>query len=181
LVRSFYWLCLAISLIGAILIFFITAPSSKLFKSTKSQKTLGAEKIANWLKRNGHQVKKAKSGTKSFGEYDTVYLSALYTWELPVLIEEAKKKNFLLPVPFLHMMIQFGNTALSEFFEKHLPQIINNYLSLKTSMASLILLLFFAHVGALGLFVTLGLEWTGLRSIQRAMILDAGTLLDGCP
>ena len=31
-------------------------------------------------------------------------------------------------------MIQFGDTVLSEFFAKHLPQIINNYLSLKTSM-----------------------------------------------
>jgi hypothetical protein len=32
--------------------------------------------------------------------------------------------------------------------------------------------LFLHIVGALGLFVTLGLEWTGLRSIQRAMILE---------
>jgi polyhydroxyalkanoate synthesis repressor PhaR len=51
-----------------------------------------------------------------------------------ILLEEAKKKNFLLPVPILHLMIQFGDTVLSEFFENHLPQIINNYLSLKTSM-----------------------------------------------
>jgi polyhydroxyalkanoate synthesis repressor PhaR len=51
-----------------------------------------------------------------------------------ILLEEAKKKNFLLPVPILHLMIQLGDTMLGEFFEKHLPQILKNYLSLKTSM-----------------------------------------------
>ncbi len=51
-----------------------------------------------------------------------------------ILLEEAKTKNFLLPVPILHLMIRLGDTMLSEFFEKHLPQIIENYLSLKTSM-----------------------------------------------
>lgn len=51
-----------------------------------------------------------------------------------ILLEEAKKKNFLLPVPILHLMIRFGDTVLSEFIEKYLPQIINNYLSLKTSI-----------------------------------------------
>jgi polyhydroxyalkanoate synthesis repressor PhaR len=51
-----------------------------------------------------------------------------------VLLEEAKKKNFLLPGPILHLMIQFGETVLSEFFEKHLQQIIKNYLVFKTSV-----------------------------------------------
>jgi polyhydroxyalkanoate synthesis repressor PhaR len=51
-----------------------------------------------------------------------------------ILLEEAKKKNFLLPVPLLHLMIQFGETVLSEFFEKHLHQIIKNYLAFKTSV-----------------------------------------------
>lgn len=51
-----------------------------------------------------------------------------------ILLEEAKKKNFLLPVPLLHLMIQFGETVLSEFFEKHLQQIIKNYLAFKTSV-----------------------------------------------
>ncbi|HYA15802.1 MAG TPA: polyhydroxyalkanoate synthesis regulator DNA-binding domain-containing protein [Syntrophales bacterium] len=51
-----------------------------------------------------------------------------------VLLEEAKNKNFLLPVPILHLMIQFGETVLNEFFEKHLQQIIKNYLAFKTSV-----------------------------------------------
>ena len=51
-----------------------------------------------------------------------------------IILEEAKKKNFLLPVPLLHLMIQFGETVLSEFFEKHLQQIIRNYLAHKSSV-----------------------------------------------
>lgn len=31
-------------------------------------------------------------------------------------------------------MIQFGETVLNEFFEKHLQQIIKNYLAFKTSV-----------------------------------------------
>jgi polyhydroxyalkanoate synthesis repressor PhaR len=51
-----------------------------------------------------------------------------------IILEEAKKKNFLLPVPLLHLIIQFGETVLSEFFEKYLQQIIRNYLAYKSSV-----------------------------------------------
>ncbi len=51
-----------------------------------------------------------------------------------IILEEAKSKNFLLPVPLLHLMIRFGQTILSEFFEKYLQQVINNYLAYKTSV-----------------------------------------------
>jgi polyhydroxyalkanoate synthesis repressor PhaR len=51
-----------------------------------------------------------------------------------IILEEAKSKNFLLPVPLLHLMIQFGETVLSEFFEKYLQQVVKNYLSYKTSV-----------------------------------------------
>ncbi len=51
-----------------------------------------------------------------------------------IILEEAKSKNFLLPVPLLHLMIQFGENVLSEFFEKYLQQVLNNYLAYKTSV-----------------------------------------------
>ena len=51
-----------------------------------------------------------------------------------IILEEARKKNFLLPVPLLHLMIQFGETVLSEFFEKYLQQVVKNYLAYKTSV-----------------------------------------------
>jgi hypothetical protein len=52
---------------------------------------LGVEKITNWLSRQGHRVTKAKPGVKALNGYDSVYLSALYTWDIPALIEEVKR------------------------------------------------------------------------------------------
>lgn len=48
-----------------------------------------------------------------------------------IVLEEARKKNILLPVPVLHMIIQYGDNALGEFFEKYLQQTIRNYLHFK--------------------------------------------------
>ena len=62
---------------------------------------LATAKITAWLKRSGHEVKKlAFNGCLASPEtavrYDTddykaVFLSALYTWDLPFLVEEARK------------------------------------------------------------------------------------------
>lgn len=51
-----------------------------------------------------------------------------------ILLDEAKKKNFLLPIPLLHLIIRYGNTVLEEFFDKYLQQIIRNYLDYKSTM-----------------------------------------------
>jgi polyhydroxyalkanoate synthesis repressor PhaR len=51
-----------------------------------------------------------------------------------VVLEEAKNKSILLPVPLLHLIIQYGDTVLNEFFEKYLQQIIRTYLSYKSSV-----------------------------------------------
>ncbi|MDA3895242.1 MAG: transcriptional regulator, partial [Desulfobacteraceae bacterium] len=48
-----------------------------------------------------------------------------------IVMEEAKKKNVLLPVPLLHLVIRYGETELSEFFGKYLEKMINSYLSYK--------------------------------------------------
>ncbi len=48
-----------------------------------------------------------------------------------IILEEARKKNALLPVPLLHLIIRFGDNVLNEFFEKYLQQIIKNYLAYK--------------------------------------------------
>jgi polyhydroxyalkanoate synthesis repressor PhaR len=48
-----------------------------------------------------------------------------------IVLEESRKKNSLLPVPLLHLIIQYGENILSEFFEKYLEQTIKNYLSYK--------------------------------------------------
>lgn len=46
-----------------------------------------------------------------------------------IILEEAKNNNVLLPVPLLHLIIQFGNNQLGEFFKTYLQQIIQAYLS----------------------------------------------------
>lgn len=52
---------------------------------------------------------------------------------LQILAEEAKNKNFLLPVSFLHLVIQQGQNVLREFFDKYLELTIRNYLLYKTA------------------------------------------------
>jgi polyhydroxyalkanoate synthesis repressor PhaR len=49
-----------------------------------------------------------------------------------IILEESRKKNSLLPVTLLHLIIQYGENILSEFFEKYLEQTLRNYLSYKT-------------------------------------------------
>lgn len=51
-----------------------------------------------------------------------------------IILEEAKRKNILLPVPLLHLIIRHGETILFEFLDKHLQQILRNYLSYKSTI-----------------------------------------------
>jgi polyhydroxyalkanoate synthesis repressor PhaR len=46
-----------------------------------------------------------------------------------IILEEAKKKNVLLPVPLLHLIIQYGENLLGEFFENYLEQMIKSYIN----------------------------------------------------
>lgn len=50
-----------------------------------------------------------------------------------VILEEARKKNALLPVPVLHLIIKHGDNVLGEFFEKYLHQILSQYLQQKAA------------------------------------------------
>ena len=51
-----------------------------------------------------------------------------------IVMEEAKNKNALLPVPMLHMIIRYGDNLLAEFFEKYFHQIFHNFVSHKQAM-----------------------------------------------
>jgi polyhydroxyalkanoate synthesis repressor PhaR len=48
-----------------------------------------------------------------------------------IILEESRKKNSLLPVSLLHLIVQHGETVLSEFFEHYLEQTLKNYLTYK--------------------------------------------------
>jgi len=51
-----------------------------------------------------------------------------------IILEEAKNKNFLLPIPVLHLIIQYGDNILGEFFEKYLQQMITTYVAHKNAV-----------------------------------------------
>lgn len=51
-----------------------------------------------------------------------------------IILEEAKNKSTLLPVPLLYLIIQYGNNILEEFFEKYLQQTIQNYVNYKAAV-----------------------------------------------
>jgi hypothetical protein len=48
-----------------------------------------------------------------------------------IVLEEARKKKYLLPPPLLYLIIQYGENVLTDFFEKYLEQTIRNYLLLR--------------------------------------------------
>lgn len=50
-----------------------------------------------------------------------------------ILLEEARTKKMLLPVPLMHLIIRFGDNVLGEFMEKYLQQIMQTYLSHKAA------------------------------------------------
>jgi len=74
------------------------------------------------LIRQGRQVEVVDAKTK-----EDVTASIL----TQIVLEEAKNKNIILPVPVLHMIIQYGDNVLGEFFEKYLQQMIQTYLAHK--------------------------------------------------
>lgn len=49
-----------------------------------------------------------------------------------IILEESRKKNFLLPIPLLHLVIQFGENILQDFFQRYLEEVLKNYLSYRS-------------------------------------------------
>jgi polyhydroxyalkanoate synthesis repressor PhaR len=51
-----------------------------------------------------------------------------------IVLEAAKQDNTLLPVPILHMIIQYGDNLLGEFFSKYFQKSIQNYVDYKATV-----------------------------------------------
>lgn len=51
-----------------------------------------------------------------------------------IIVEEAKNSRTLLPVSLLHLIIESGESVLSEFFDKYLELTLINYLNYKKSL-----------------------------------------------
>jgi len=51
-----------------------------------------------------------------------------------IIMEKARKKNALLPVSLLHLIIRHGDNVLEEFFDNYLEQTIKNYITYKSAV-----------------------------------------------
>jgi polyhydroxyalkanoate synthesis repressor PhaR len=51
-----------------------------------------------------------------------------------IIMEKAKKNQELLPVSLLHLVIQFGENLLHDFFDKYLEKTMENYLVYRKTM-----------------------------------------------
>jgi polyhydroxyalkanoate synthesis repressor PhaR len=50
-----------------------------------------------------------------------------------IVMEAAKRKNILLPAPVLHLIIRYGDNALSDYFEKYFQKTLQNYIGAKNA------------------------------------------------
>ncbi|MBW1659358.1 MAG: polyhydroxyalkanoate synthesis regulator DNA-binding domain-containing protein [Deltaproteobacteria bacterium] len=90
---------------------------------TNSSVYVTLEQVAEMIRR-GSQVEVRDAKTR---EDVTAFILT------QIVLERARNKRVLLPVPLLHLIIQYGENILEEFFEKYLEQILKNYLSYKAA------------------------------------------------
>jgi polyhydroxyalkanoate synthesis repressor PhaR len=50
-----------------------------------------------------------------------------------IILEQAKNRDLLLPVPVLHMIIRYGDNVLNDFFDRYLQPILQNYMTHKSA------------------------------------------------
>ena len=91
---------------------------------TKRSKYVTLSEVADWV-RSGQEVEVVDAKTKK--DVTAFVLTQ-------ILLEEARNRNVLLPVPLLNMIIRYGDNELVDFFEKYLQQIIRSYLAYKGAM-----------------------------------------------
>jgi len=90
---------------------------------TEASAYVTLQEVADMI-RTGRQVRVLEAKTK---EDVTGFILT------QIILEEARNKNALLPVPLLHLIIQFGDNLLGDFFDSYLQQIIQAYLSQKAA------------------------------------------------
>ena len=95
--------------------------SNRRLYDTRNSCYVTLEDVAGMI-RSGQQVQILDVGTK---EDVTAFILT------QIILEAAKRKNSLLPVPVLHLIICYGDNALGEFFDKYFQKTIQNYLATK--------------------------------------------------
>ncbi len=92
--------------------------------NTSDSKYMTLEEMAELI-RQGHQIEVIDAKTKR--DVTAFILTQ-------IVLEQAKNKNTLLPIPLLHLIIRFGDNVLVDFFENHLQQVIGSYIEYKQTM-----------------------------------------------
>jgi polyhydroxyalkanoate synthesis repressor PhaR len=91
---------------------------------THNSRYITLEELAAII-RKGHEVKVVDAKTNTDV---TAYILT------QIVLEQAKNNNALLPPPILHLIIQYGDNVLMDFFESYLQQIVRNYIQYKMSV-----------------------------------------------
>jgi len=95
--------------------------SNRRLYDTRNSRYVTLEDVAGMI-RSGEEVKIHDADTK---EDVTAFILT------QIVLEAAKRRNSLLPVPVLHLIIRYGDNALGEFFDKYFQKTIQNYLVTK--------------------------------------------------
>ena len=95
--------------------------SNRRLYDTRNSRYVTLEDVTGLIK-SGNRVEIIDAATK---EDVTAFILT------QVILEEARKKNILLPVTVLHLIIQHGEGALNDFFDKYFQKTIQNYLDYK--------------------------------------------------
>jgi polyhydroxyalkanoate synthesis repressor PhaR len=98
-------------------------PNRRLYDTTLS-KYITINDVAELIKK-GHRVE-----VKEVNSDEDVTALVL----TQIIMEKAKKNQELLPVSLLHLVIQFGENFLHEFFDNYLEKTMENYLVYKKAM-----------------------------------------------
>lgn len=98
-------------------------PNRRLY-NTESSSYITIHDVAELIK-EGHRVE-VRDVTND-GDVTALVLTQ-------IIMNKAKKNQELLPVSLLHLVIQFGENLLHEFFDKYLEKTMENYLLYRKTM-----------------------------------------------
>jgi polyhydroxyalkanoate synthesis repressor PhaR len=91
--------------------------SNRRIYDTEKSAYVTLNQVADYI-RAGRRVKIEDAKTK---EDVTAFILT------QIILEEAKKKNALMPVHLLHLIIRYGDNLMGEFFEKYFYQTFQNF------------------------------------------------------
>jgi len=97
--------------------------SNRRLYDTRNSQYVTLEDVSAMV-RAGEQVQIQDAST---GEDVTAFILT------QIVLEAAKRRNSLLPVPVLHLIIRYGDNALNDFFEKYFHRILYNYVETKNA------------------------------------------------